>query len=214
MNSSRGRGKGGNGAVWKWTELSHSNFALVGMCLSDWIWSEISHAWCRITKQHLQSLYQVGTRSPSAPQVVMTPNTSGHYPSTLFSPETSFPLPLATTALSPFREEDNTGTHSFSAILMHPRKKTINRQYTPYYSECLEIIFFPLARPVLNLHFTILSKSGSNPHKYSSLKPHIQIPGFRNFGRIVQSRHWEGVMIEKIMVWTTWSQQESSGSQS
>lgn len=146
-----GGGKGGNGAVWKWTELSHSNFALVGMCLSDWIWSEISHVWCRITKQHLQSHYQVGTRSTSPPQVVMTPNTSGHYPSALFSPETSFPLPLATNALSPFREEDNTGTHSFSAILMHPRKKkkTINRQYTPYYSECLEIIFFPLARPVL-----------------------------------------------------------------
>lgn len=187
------------------------------MCLSDWIWSEISHVWCRITKQHLQSLYQVGTRSTSPPQVVMTPNTSGHCPSALFFPETSFLLPLAATGFNCLVSFQRRGQYRDTFFLgrsCSSQDKTINRQYTAYYSECLEIIFFPLTRPVLNLHFTISSKSGSNPHKSSSLKPHIQIPGFRNVGRIVQSRHWEGVMIEEIMVQTTWSRQQSSGGQS
>lgn len=165
-----------------------------------------------MTKQHLQSLYQVGTRSTSPPQVVMTPKYLWTLP---FSSLLSRNLISAATGYNCLVSFQRRGQYRYTFFLGHShasQEKTINRQYTPYYSECLEIIFFPLARPVLNLHFTISSKSGSNPHKSSSLKPHIQIPGFRNFGRIVQSRHWEGVMIEEIMVRTTWSQQESSES--
>lgn len=112
------------------------------------------------------SLYPVGASSTSPSQVVMISNTSG--------PQR--------------RQSKNTFFLSHSHL---SQDKTTTRRYTPYYNECLEIIFFPLASPVLNLHFTIPSKRGSNPHKSSFLKPHIQIPGFRHLGKILQSRHWQ-----------------------
>lgn len=76
------------------------------------------------------------------------------------------------------------------------------------------VIVFPWAWPGLNLHFTISSKIGSNLHKSSFFKPHIQIPGFRNLGKILQSRHWQRCDEGKGMVQTSWSGGESSSIQS